>query len=219
MAAPVALAMAQPPIKKNKKSLNVCEGLIPEPQSRTYYVCTKMYWQYCAISPSSIYVFGTVGGSGDGIRTLFVKVCTDKPVPSQGEKGNFCVKCQEIQSKQWDNIRKTLRRAHIKYLSALEQIRLPVLGEASASMLKASVASTPDTNLTNSRRTFKAVCKAHLDCYYASVQLRIDSVIADNTDSTKGLEAGPNHFLKNFKRMYTEQPNFRDELCVVMERI
>jgi hypothetical protein len=66
----------------------------------------------------------------------------------------------------------------------------------------------PDTNLTDAGRTFKVIFKAHLGSYYALARLRIVSIIADNTDSTKGLEAGPNNFLKNFKQIYNEQPNF-----------
>jgi hypothetical protein len=105
-------------------------------------------------------------------------------------------------TRKWDFIWKILRRAHDKYSSANEQMHLPVLGTASTSMFK-TVANTPDTNLTDARRTFKVICKAHFESYYASVSLRIGSIIADNTDSTKGLEAGPNTKILRTSSQYT----------------
>jgi hypothetical protein len=36
-----------------------------------------------------------------------------------------------------------------------------------------------------------------------------------NARRYKGLEAGLNNFLKKFNRICSEQPNFRDELCVL----
>jgi hypothetical protein len=76
----MTLAIVQLPKKKKKQSLDVCEGLIPGPQTRTYAGCIEMYWQYCTISSSSTYIFGTVGES----------------VPSQDGTGKLCVEYQEM---------------------------------------------------------------------------------------------------------------------------
>jgi hypothetical protein len=147
--------------------------------------CHKQVWMgHCGNFPKiTLRVLGIAWEKGKGKREAEVD-------------GLMCDSCLGLRRKNWScSPSKILTKNCSNFVAAKDALRFPMLMPESTSAALQNVIATRDSFLSDSGKSLKSICVAHLRFHTSSVKLK---------NLPEGTKAGPNGFMKQFAVLHEE---------------